>query len=59
MRDDDHSFHRSRERHCRELAERATDPDIRRRHTELAELHATQADRLASRMELETRLTGA
>ena len=30
---------------CRALADAATDPDVRRRHEELAELHAGQADR--------------
>ncbi|WP_395622469.1 hypothetical protein [Sphingomonas daechungensis] len=34
------AYHRHREQQCRELAENATDPDIRRRHEELADLHA-------------------
>lgn len=40
---DDPGYHRERERQCRTLAERATDPDICRRHEELAELHAGRA----------------
>ena len=36
----DPSYHRERERQCRELAELASDPDVRRRHFELADLHA-------------------
>jgi len=34
------AYHRQREQHCREMAEIATDPEIRRRHEELANLHA-------------------
>jgi hypothetical protein len=37
---DDQLYHRERERHCRNLAELADDPEIRRRHEELADLHA-------------------
>ena len=37
------AYHRQRERHCREMAETAIDPDIRRRHEELADLHASRA----------------
>jgi hypothetical protein len=40
---EDHVYHREREQQCRELAERCADPDIRRRHFELAELHASRA----------------
>jgi hypothetical protein len=36
-------YHRIRERHCREMAELALDPDVRRRHEELANLHASRA----------------
>lgn len=35
----DQAYHRERE-HCRSLAELASDPDVRRRHEKLAELHA-------------------
>jgi hypothetical protein len=35
-----HIYHREREQHCRAMAERANDPDVRRRHEELASLHA-------------------
>jgi hypothetical protein len=40
---EDQSYHRDRERHCRGMAELASDPDIRRRHEELAEMHASRA----------------
>ena len=35
-------YHRQREQHCREMAEVATDPDVRRIHEELAQLHASR-----------------
>ena len=38
-----HIYHREREQHCREMAQLASDPDIRRRHEELASLHADRA----------------
>ena len=37
---EDMAYHRQREQHCREMAESALDPDVRRRHEELADLHA-------------------
>ena len=37
---EDQNYHQDRERQCRSMAELAHDPDIRRRHEELAELHA-------------------
>lgn len=40
---DQMAYHRQREQHCREMAQRATDPDVRRRHEELADLHASRA----------------
>jgi len=40
---EDQSYHRDRARQCRGMAELASDPDIRRRHEELAELHASRA----------------
>jgi hypothetical protein len=40
MSDLDQDYHRLRVRQCREMAEQARDPDVRRRHEELAELHA-------------------
>ena len=40
---DQMAYHRQREQHCREMAEVATDPDVRRRHEELAALHAGKA----------------
>lgn len=43
MTDDILAYHRLREQHCREMAEIANDPDIRRRHEELARLHAGRA----------------
>ena len=39
---DDMAYHREREQQCRELAETASDPDVRRRHEELADLHANR-----------------
>lgn len=38
-----HIYHREREQHCREMAQLANDPDVRRRHEELASLHAHRA----------------
>ncbi len=40
---EDHVYHREREQHCRSMAELASDPEVRRRHRELAELHAARA----------------
>lgn len=37
------AYHRQREQHCRDMAQSARDPDIRRRHEELARLHASRA----------------
>lgn len=36
-------YHLEREQHCREMADLARDPDVRRRHEELALLHAGRA----------------
>lgn len=41
--DDRIYYHRERERHCRSMAELAADPEVSRRHEELAELHAARA----------------
>ena len=38
-----HIYHLERERHCREMAALASDPEVRRRHEELASLHAGRA----------------
>jgi hypothetical protein len=43
MSHDTHLYHREREQHCRAMAQRANDPDVRRRHEELASLHASRA----------------
>jgi hypothetical protein len=40
---ENHLYHRERERHCRSMAKHASDPEIRRRHEELAQLHAGRA----------------
>ncbi len=40
MSEEDLAFHRQREQNCRELAEHATHPGVRRPHEELAKLHA-------------------
>ena len=36
------AYHRQREQQCREMAEIASDADVRRRHEELADLHASR-----------------
>jgi hypothetical protein len=41
---DQMAYHRQRAQHCRDMAESATDPDVRRRHEELAQLHASRSD---------------
>jgi len=38
-----HIYHLEREQHCRDMAQLANDPDVRRRHEELASLHARRA----------------
>lgn len=43
MNYEDTAYHRQREQHCRAMAELASDPDVRRRHEELASLHAGRA----------------
>jgi hypothetical protein len=43
MSEEDLAFHRQREQNCRELAEHATDPEVRKRHEELARLHELAA----------------
>lgn len=40
---DQHMYHREREQHCRSQAQVASDPEVRRRHEELADLHASRA----------------
>jgi hypothetical protein len=45
MSEEDMAFHRQREQECREQAEQATDPEVRRRHEELANMHAELASR--------------
>ena len=44
MSDQDHIYHRERAKQCRDMAELANDPDVRRRHEELASLHAGRAE---------------
>ena len=39
---EDMAYHRQREQHCREMAESALDPDVRWRHEQLADLHASR-----------------
>ena len=39
---EDMAYHLEREQHCREMAQTASDPDVRSRHEELAELHASR-----------------
>jgi len=40
---EDQIYHRQRAEQCRNMAELASDPEIRRRHQELAQLHAGRA----------------
>ena len=40
---EDHLYHSQRAQHCRNMAELADDPDVRRRHEELAALHSDRA----------------
>ena len=37
---EDQTYHRQRAEQCRTLAEHASDPEVRKRHQELAQLHA-------------------
>jgi len=41
-------YHREREQQCRAVAELADDPEARRRHEELASLHAGRAAQYSS-----------
>ena len=41
---EDHRYHSERARHCRDMAELASDPEVRRRHEELASMHADRAE---------------
>lgn len=43
MSHEHHNYHLEREQQCREMAQLASDPDVRRRHEELASLHAGRA----------------
>jgi len=43
MSNDDREYHLHREQQCRAMAVRATNPEIRRRHEGLAQLHADRA----------------
>jgi hypothetical protein len=40
---DDHLYHVERAEHCRAMAAMASDPEVRRRHEQLASLHAARA----------------
>jgi len=40
---ENHLYHSQRARRCRDMAQLAADPDVRRRHEELASLHADRA----------------
>ena len=42
---EDHLYHREREQQCRKMAKLAHTAEIRRRHEELALLHADRASR--------------
>jgi len=43
MSHEHHMYHLEREQHCRAMAELANNLDVRRRHEELASLHAGRA----------------
>ncbi len=59
MSNDDRQYHLQREQQCRVLAERATDPEVRRRHEELAQLHADRAKGLNSMANSSAELSAA
>ena len=40
---DEQSYHRQRAEQCRNQAETASDPEVRKRHQQLAQLHAGRA----------------
>ena len=40
---EDQIYHRQRAEQCRTMAEHASDPEVKRRHQELAQLHAGRA----------------
>ena len=42
---EDHLYHSVRAQQCRDMADLAADPDVRRRHEELASLHSERAER--------------
>ena len=42
---EDHLYHSTRAQQCRDMADLAADPDVRRRHEELASLHSERAER--------------
>ena len=42
MSSTDQAYHRQREQQCRSMAQSASDPEVRRRHEELAALHANK-----------------
>jgi hypothetical protein len=45
MSDEDLTYHQERVEQCRSMAQKANDPEIRRRHEQLASLHAQIASR--------------
>jgi hypothetical protein len=47
MNNDDLAYHRERAAQCRSMAELANSDDVRRRHEELAALHAERAAHIA------------
>lgn len=42
MSHEDQAYHRQRAEECRGMAELASDPEVRRRHQQLAQLHASR-----------------
>lgn len=45
MSGENKTFHKQRERQCRDMAKDSSDADVRHRHEELADLHADAAER--------------
>ena len=59
MSNDDRQYHLHREQQCRAMAARAMSTEIRRRHEELAQLHADRAKGLNGAPNASAELTAA
>jgi len=49
--DKERAFHLERATQCRQMADEASDPAVRRLHEQLAEFHEAEAKRLPSELE--------